>query len=282
MEKLQKALKKARQERQGRDVADAGGASRPAPKAGTRAKPVEDATIDETWGALKAFEPDPEFLVRNRILTYSAQSRSTLFDILRTKIFLMMRQNGWTRLAITSPEKGCGKTTIACNLALGFSRQHEVRSMLFDLDLRLPGIARTLGLSPPHGIRSLLAGEVQPEEQLLRVRNNLAISAANQAVDDPTQILLSDHTAHAFDLLQAQFKPDIMIFDLSPMLVTDDARAVLKNVDCALIVARAEQTRMSQLDTCEREVAEYTNVLGVTLNDCRHIEKGDDYHDDYT
>ena len=61
-----------------------------------------------------------------------------------------------------------------------------------------------------------------------------------------------------------------MILDLTPMLSTDDARIVLKYVDCALIVARAEQTRMSDLDDCEREVAQYTNVLGTVLNDCQH------------
>jgi hypothetical protein len=35
-------------------------------------------------------------------------------------------------------------------------------------------------------------------------------------------------------------------------------------------VARAGATSVSQIDVCEREVAEQTNVLGVVLNQCRY------------
>ena len=76
------------------------------------------------------------------------------------------------------------------------------------------------------------------------------------------------------DRIEARYKPDVMIFDLPSVLVNDDTRAFLKNVDCALIVVRANQTRYSQFDTCEREIAEHTNVLGVVLNAYRHADKG--------
>jgi Mrp family chromosome partitioning ATPase len=72
-----------------------------------------------------------------------------------------------------------------------------------------------------------------------------------------------------------------MIFDLPPVLVSDDTRAFLKDVDCALIVARAGATSAAQIDTCEREVAEQTNVLGVVLNQCRHIEDTDYGYEKY-
>ena len=54
--------------------------------------------------------------------------------------------------------------------------------------------------------------------------------------------------------------------------VGDDARAFLQHVDCALILVRADQTRYGDFDSCEREVGEYTNVLGVVLNGYRHGE----------
>jgi protein-tyrosine kinase len=61
-----------------------------------------------------------------------------------------------------------------------------------------------------------------------------------------------------------------MIFDLPSILIGDDARAFLQHVDCALILTRADQTRYGDFDSCEREVREYTNVLGVVLNGYRH------------
>ena len=52
------------------------------------------------------------------------------------------------------------------------------------------------------------------------------------------------------------------------MLVNDDTRAFLKNVDYALIISRASVTKYSQFDMCAREIAEHMNVLGVVLNAC--------------
>jgi len=51
--------------------------------------------------------------------------------------------------------------------------------------------------------------------------------------------------------------------------MNDDTRAFLKNVDCALIIVRADQTKYSHFDISEREIAEHTNVLGVVLNGYR-------------
>ncbi|WP_298976277.1 CpsD/CapB family tyrosine-protein kinase [uncultured Roseobacter sp.] len=278
MEKLQKALSKARRDRGG---ASAGTPRRRTPKTLSPAAPALIRPFPPVWDELQPIEPNPDTLTAHRVITLNAQAEANPFDILRTKIFLLMRQNGWTRLGITSPDKGCGKTTISCNLAVGFSRQQEVRSMLFDLDFRRPGIASIFEHRPEHDVRALLTGEVSAAEQMVRLRTNVAISMSKNPVSDPTQILLSQKAVSVMDDIQKEFEPDIMIYDLPPMLVTDDARAVLKNVDCALIISRAEHTKVSQLDVCEREVAEHTNVLGVVLNSCRHLESTEEYYGDY-
>ena len=277
MEKLQKALHKARQERSERSATKLVRTSRPQASASL----TKTDRFPPVWDRLKIMEPDATLLRSNRIMTLNAEPESNPFDMLRTKIFLLMRENGWTRLAITSPNKACGKSTTACNLAVGFSRQREIKSMLLDFDLRRPSVAKLLGQTPEHDVREMLAGEVSAEKQMLRLRSNVALSMANEPVHDPTQLLLSKKTAGVLNDIQSEFEPDVMIFDLPPLLITDDARAVLKNVDCALIVARAEQTRMSQLDICEREASEHTNVLGVILNNCRHMGKKEDYYGDY-
>lgn len=276
MEKLQKALEMARQKRQA-NVATKG--SRP-----TRFVEASDRApkaFPAVWDQMQVMEPDNSVLVNHRVLTLNVNPEANPLDVLRTKIWLMMRENGWTRLAITSPDKSCGKTTIACNLAAGFSRQQEVRSMLFDLDMRRPAVAKVMGQKPAHDICDILTGVVAPEDQMLRLRRNVAFSMASSPVQDPSQLLLSNQTVEMLDSIQSRFEPNLMIFDLPPMLITDDTRAALKNVDCALIIARAEYTRMSRLDVCEREVSEYTNVLGVVLNNCRHTSKTEQYDSYY-
>ena len=129
-----------------------------------------------------------------------------------------------------------------------------------------PSVQKFFQITPPHGIGELLSGHVDFAEQALRIGNNVACSMARASETDPTRLLLAEETAEVINRVEETYQPDLMIFDLPSMLVNDDTRAFLKNVDCALIVVRGNTTTSGQLDICEREIAEQTNVLGVVLN----------------
>jgi hypothetical protein len=43
------------------------------------------------------------------------------------------------------------------------------------------------------------------------------------------------------------------------------------------LVAEAEKCTVQQIDTCEREIAQHTNFLGVVLNKCRYPEEQEGY-----
>lgn len=277
MEKLQQALDKARAARSDDTAPAEARATRPAPSAAPVAEAENtphrpgrrSAPRDQIWAELRQITLDNEVLTRNRIVTYDAGADATYFDILRTKILLQMRKNGWRRLAITSPTPGCGKTTMACNLALGLSRQPDLSAMVLEMDLRRPNMANVMGHRPEQDITKMLTGDVPFEEQAIRVRGNVAISMARRGTNDPTRYMLSHETIETIDRLERTYQPELVIFDLPPLLVSDDTRAFLGNVDCALMVARAEKSSVAQIDTCEREIAEQTNMLGVVLNQCR-------------
>lgn len=267
MEKLQAALDRARKSRSERRV-------EPKPQSVAPeipAKPVSD--VSARWQALRPFEVQDKHLIQHRVVTRSARKSATPFDILRTKALLHMRQNGWKRLAITSPMPQSGKTTMACNLALGLGRQSDLRSILLDLDLRDPSVNSFFKAEPPYEISDMLFGRASFEEQALRYGDNVAVSMAKRAESDPTRYLLAEETAKKLDEIQGLYEPDVMIFDLPSVLVNDDSRAFLTNADCALIVVRADVTHYSQFESCKREVAEHTNVLGVVLNGYRYDKR---------
>lgn len=272
MEKLQNALETARKSRSGTlDKRTAAPAAPPRPR---KAEGRRAGDPDGLWQALEPFEVDDAHLENRRIVTRAASNEGAHFDILRTKILLQMRQNGWKRLAITSPMPQSGKTTTACNLALGLGRQRDMRAILFDLDLRDPSVHDVLRIRPQISIGEVISGKADFSEQAMRFGDNIAVSMANTVENDPSRFLLAEETTQALDEIEARYQPDLMIFDLPSMLVTDDTRAFLKNVDCALIVARADTTRYAQFDVCEREITEQTNVLGVVLNAYRHAGRG--------
>jgi len=279
MEKLQKALQKARAERTARGLTEAtsGLASRSA-ESGERRLTGPDAL----WAELTPHDLDLNLLDKNLLVSFAADQKSTPFDILRTKTQLLMQKNGWSRLGITSATSVCGKTTLACNVAIGFARQNELRVFLVELDLRRPAIARMLGASPRHDVVEMLSGAVPISDQALRIGENVAVCAARHPSEDPTSILLRQKTHETLARLEERYAPDLVIFDLPPILVSDDTRAFMRNLDCALIVAKAEATKVSHIDTCEREVAEQTNVLGVVLNQCRYADEEGYLYDGYS
>ena len=74
-----------------------------------------------------------------------------------------------------------------------------------------------------------------------------------------------------------RYDPTVILFDMPPMLVSDDAIGIAAQVDCVLLIAAAESTTVQDVDVCERDLAAQTNVLGVILNKCRYLDRSYGY-----
>ena len=68
-----------------------------------------------------------------------------------------------------------------------------------------------------------------------------------------------------------------MLFDTPPIMVSDELRGFLKQVDAVLIIAGAGTSTIAQIDEAEREVARYTDVAGIVLNKCQFMSEGYGY-----
>jgi Mrp family chromosome partitioning ATPase len=232
-------------------------------------------SVDATWSSLGIFSPSPSFLRSMRIVTADSQVMERIaFDMLRTKLIQKMKQNGWTSLAITSPRPACGKTLVASNLALSLSNQSSCRTVVVDLDLRHPEIARTLGIHHPQSMEEYLTGRIPLESIFLRYRENVAVAANGRHVQLAAELLQDPRAASTLRLMKESLAPDIVIYDMPPMMAFDDVLAFLPNVDCALLVLAAEESTIAEADICEYELAQRTNVLGTVLNKSRYaLEK---------
>lgn len=273
MERLQAALEKARAQREGRKPVERSSARDPSPAPA----PSKPQHAPGAWEDIPIGTWDRAHLVHNRIVGFGGGIEANAVDMLRTRVVHLMRQNGWKRVAVTSPDKSAGKSTTCCNLLASLSRQSDRRTILFDLDLRRPSLASILGHKGEENASAVLEERVPFEKQAIRFSEVSAVSMNYRPERNPTELLLSDRTARVLTQIEKTFQPDIMIFDMPPMLLTDDTLAFLKNVDCAIIVAGAETTTIHQIDICEKEIAAQTNVLGVVLNKCRHMENGYGY-----
>lgn len=259
------AIKRARSERAWRDPAEA------------KTAQLEFAPRSGHWDMLAAFEPDPRHLERGLVHTLRPGPDAKPFDIMRTKLLHQMHSNGWRRVAFASPDSGCGKTMIVLNLALSMARQSDLFTMAVELDMRRPAMARTLGLRTDYQFSEVLAGRAAAADHLARVGPNLALATNHRAEPSAAELLASTGAGQALDRVEADFTPDVMLFDLPPLLMTDDAMAFMDQIDCVLLVAAAERTTMAEITRCAEDLAARCNFLGVILNKCRFLAKQEGY-----
>lgn len=233
--------------------------------------------IADHWAALPAFAPKAAHLQRNRIVAFTSGREATAFDVIRTRLLQQMRANNWRRLAITSPGPGCGKSMLTLNLAFSLGRQQDQRTVVIDLDMRRPSMANYLGIKQEYSVAKVLDGTGVFADSTLRYGKNLAFTPHSGAIRNSAELLQSTRTAEVLDEITATYDPTIMIFDMPPMQAGDDVMAFVSRVDCVLLVAAAEETTIKQVDTCERDLATQTNVLGVILNKCRYMSEEESY-----
>ena len=262
VERLKAAVERARAQRGGEPSVVT-----PQPAVALNEIDVERRDIDDAWADLTSVTLDERHLENNRIITSNKKDPAYIsFDVLRTRILRVFEKSGWRRIGITSPTKGCGKTFVAANLALSMSRTQNNRSILIDMDLRLPALSKVLGVRQSDPVRWFLSGETAACDFLRKVSPNLAVGVNNERLRDAAEVILDERTGQTLKAMEAEFDPGVVIYDLPPMLSCDDVIGFLPNLDCVLLVAAGDRTRPDSVLECERLLADQTNLLGVVLN----------------
>ena len=217
--------------------------------------------LHDLWGSLQQVPVSESVLEGNLVITASRRDPAhAAFDLLRTRLLQALDEHGWTRVAITSPTRGCGKTFTAANLAVALSRYENRRTVLLDFDMRAPGLAELLGTPAPGPISDWLRGGTASDAQLQRVgRNPLGIGGLAVGLNDRAE-------AYPAELLQEELAPDAVLFDLPPALSHDDVTAFRSCYDCVLMVVGSGRNSADQVREAVRRIGKDKPILGMVLN----------------
>lgn len=134
------------------------------------------------------------------------------------------------------------------------------------MDLRLPALSKVLGVRQTDPARWFLSGETQSSEFLRVVGSNLAVGVNTDRLRDAAEVILDERTGETLSAMERLYEPEVIIYDLPPMLSCDDVIGFLPNLDCILLVAAGDRTRPDSVTECERLLADQTHLLGVLLN----------------
>jgi protein-tyrosine kinase len=141
---------------------------------------------------------------------------------------------------------------------------------LVDLDLQRPKVADYLGINNSRGERGLtdyLLGDATLEQITYSPANmdRLAVIPNFQAVSNASDLLTSQRMDELVRALEAEAPRRVVIFDMPPVLASDDVLAFAPQVDGMLLVV-AEGTTSRDALRGAKELMTEMNLLGVVLN----------------
>lgn len=191
------------------------------------------------------------------------------FSLLRTRLLQEMGRQNARRLGVCPVDSGAGATYVAANLALATARLPHLDVLLVDLALGDPGMATQLGLpGDPRFARYLEGEDLKPDDfSFIRgASDNLTCFLPDEPNLRASEILQDDRARERIGKLVAESECDLAIFDLSPVLGTDEGLAAMPMMDAILLVADGRDGTGREIADCKRLMADMPPLMGVILN----------------
>jgi len=172
-------------------------------------------------------------------------------------------------IAVTSAEKGDGKSTIVSNLGIAFAEE-GYKTLVIDTDFRRPKLHTYFGLSNDAGLTNYLIGKL-PIQELIKDTDlvNLKVITAGNESGRPENVVSSNEFKLFLKRMEEVF--DVIIMDTPPFGVISDSMALLKRAESTLVVTKYRKTNRGVfLKTIEELERINANVNGIVLNGFDH------------
>lgn len=170
-------------------------------------------------------------------------------------------------IMVTSALPGDGKTFTSINLALSMARERDVSVLLVDADVQKSDISEVFGLKPERGLLDALVDETIDIESLTRRTNlpGLCLLPSGTAVESATELFSSKRMQHIASSLIARHPRRIVLLDCPPLLITSEARALIKIAGQVVLVIRADKTPRHAVQDALKLFDEH-QAVGLVLN----------------
>lgn len=169
-------------------------------------------------------------------------------------------------IAITSPGRGEGRSWLAANLATVFA-QIGNRTLLIDADMRHPSQHLFFHLNNATGLSALLTGRAGREiAGRIHPQLRLFVLPAGTIPPNPQELLGRPVFEVVLERFADQF--DVIIIDTPSATESADAQIIARRAGAAVMLARRNVTRQSQLVASMQSLTETgVNVIGSVINE---------------
>ena len=165
--------------------------------------------------------------------------------------------------------RGEGKSTTAVNLSYVLAEQGN-KVLLIDGDLRIPSVAKKMGISSTPGLTDVLMKKESFKEEHFKAEllDSWYIMPSGDIPPNPSELLGSKRMESMLSKLREIF--DYIIIDLPPVNIVSDALSIAKLITGMIMVIREEYTEKKELEQCFRQLRlSNVKVLGYVMNSAK-------------
>ena len=179
---------------------------------------------------------------------------------------------------VTSALPGDGKTFTSINLALSMAAERDVSVLLIDADVAKRHISTMFGLTERPGLLDALVHEDTEAEAAIvpTSTRGFSILPAGTPVAGTEELLSSNRMRKIMASLCTRSPRRVILLDSSPLLVTNEGRALLKIAGQVVLVVRAEVTPRAAIQAAV-SLFEPQHAGGVVLNQV--VSRAEDYYE---
>jgi len=185
---------------------------------------------------------------------------------LRTTLHFALMDSTHSSIMISGASPGVGKSFIARNLAAVLAQTGKTVALV-DGDLRRGHLHKEFGAPRDGGVSEFISGSM-PLAEVVRSTPvpGLSLITTGHRPPNPSELLMHPRFGELVEHLGKDF--DIVIIDAPPILAVSDAIIIGRQVAATLIVARAGQHPMGELEqTVKRFSQAGVGVKGFVFND---------------
>jgi capsular exopolysaccharide synthesis family protein len=221
--------------------------------------------IENEFGGRDTIDVDGRPLRTTLAMIVSPMSAAAeAYRRIRTNLQFARPDDGVHTLALSSADKGAGKTTTCANLALALASAGE-ETVVIDADLRRPWLHEVLGQPREPGLSTVLYDEPSSFEAYETDIDHLSVIPAGAEVPNPAELLGSGRMQRLIETLEEQF--DYVLIDTPPALLFSDMLGLAPHCDGSVLVARAGETDGHAFDhTVDRLRDVDADLIGCVLN----------------
>lgn len=274
MEKIKEAIERAAEKREflgSKDFVDLARPTHTQQRSfqAIKAESVSDSKIAYpiSYESTHVHEVDEQWLKTHRVLHAGSDAEiMRAYKLLRTQVLKKLASNDWNSLGVIGARSGQGSTLTAINLAVSIAMEYRYTVMLADFNLRTPMVHEYFNFEPVLGVSDYILHDEPVQEMLFNPGiESLVVLPGREAFDNSSERLMSPKVQQLVEDIKHRYPTRIVIFDLPPLLESDDAIAFIDQFDAGLLVIEEAKTTKSDIKTMSELLGDKP-ILGTILN----------------